>query len=129
MKKVADSLEKLVFIVCPVRNMKEEEQKFLQDYVSQLEAQGYKVHFPPRDTNQNDSVGLAICSQNRDAMQKSDEVHVYWNASSEGTKFDFGMLFMSEKPLVLINKKDVQRTPHKSFENVLLELDARYRFG
>ena len=122
-----DCLEKKIFIVCPVRNMKEEEYKFLQDYVSQLEAQGYIVHFPPRDTKQDDPIGLAICCQNREAMRKADEVHIYWNATSEGSKFDLGMLFMAQKHVVLINRDDVQRTPHKSFQNVLLELDAQYR--
>jgi hypothetical protein len=43
--------------------------------------------------------------------------------------FELGMIFMSEKPLVLKNRDFVesQRTLSKSFQNVLLELDARYR--
>lgn len=51
---------------------------------------------------------------------------IYWNESSEGSRFDFGMTFMAEKPIVLINRDKIKKTPHKSFQNVLLELDARY---
>jgi len=39
--------------------------------------------------------------------------------------FDFGMVFMAEKPIVLLNRNEIKRTGKKSFENVLLELDSR----
>jgi len=41
---------------------------------------------------------------------------------------DFGMAFMSGKPIYLKNRLAVEklRTPHKSFENVLLALDDYY---
>ncbi len=43
--------------------------------------------------------------------------------------FDFGMCFMSGKPLYLINREDVEkvRTRSVSFQNVLLALDDQYR--
>jgi len=122
-----NSLEKKIFLICPVRGINEEEAQFLQDYLSDLESKGHKVHYPPRDTNQNDPIGLNICSENRAAIRNADEIHIYYTSKSEGSKFDFGMLFMAEKPLILINKDKIKRTPHKSFENVLLELDAKYK--
>ncbi|HII15188.1 MAG TPA: hypothetical protein HA362_02650 [Nanoarchaeota archaeon] len=121
------SLEKRVFLICPVRNITGDEQKFLHGYIADLESRGYKVHYPPRDTNQNDSVGMNICAENRDAIRNADEVHVYWNAGSSGSGFDLGMAFMLGKPIKLINKDKISATPHKSFENVLLALDALYR--
>jgi hypothetical protein len=33
---------------------------------------------------------------------------------------------MGRKKFVLINKDKLERTPHKSFQNVLLELDSQY---
>lgn len=126
-KQQRDTKQKRVFIVCPVRGIEEDEKQFLQDYVSQLESQGHAVHYPPRDTKQDDPVGLRICSDNREAIEKSDEVHVYWSEKSEGTKFDLGMAFSEGKPIVLMNRDKAESTPYKSFQNVLLELDSIYR--
>ena len=119
-------LEKRIFLICPVRNITEEESQYLQDYIAALE-ENHVVHYPPRDTNQDDPIGVNICSENRQAIQDADEVHIYWNKTSYGSLFDFGMTFMKEKPLVLVNREMVQETPHKSFENVLLELDKKYK--
>ncbi len=122
-----DSPEKIIFIITPVREITDGENQFLKNYIAQLESKGYKVHFPPRDTDQTDKVGLDICAANREAMRMANEVHIYWNAKSEGSKFDFGMVFMAEKPIILINRDAVLPTPYKSFQNVLLALDAKYR--
>ena len=110
-----------------MRNITEEEAQFIQNYIAKLESQGHNVHYPPRDTNQDDPIGLNICTENKGGIRKSDEVHIYWNSASSGSKFDLGMTFMEEIPIVLFNIDKIQITPHKSFENVLLELDSRYR--
>ena len=117
-----------VFIICPVRGADPRDQFFLETYVSMLEEMGCDVHYPARDTNQYDPQGLGynICHENRDAMKWADEVHVYWTKESEGSRFDLGMALMKEKPVFLINKWDVKRTPHKSIQNVLLGLDEKY---
>ncbi len=111
------------FVICPVRNMTDEERNYLDLYVADLEGRGYKVHYPPRDTNQKDAIGISICMQNRRAIEEADEVHVYWNSSSEGSKFDFGIAFAMKKPIYIINRDDVKPTEGKSFDNVLLTLD------
>ena len=122
-----ENLEKRIFMICPVRDATNEEKQFLQDYMSRLESQWHKVHYPARDTNQDDPFGLNICSENRQAIRDADEIHIYWTKKSKGTLFDIGMMFMAGKPVVLINRVDLERTPHKSFQNVLLEIDGRYR--
>lgn len=121
------SLEKKIFLICPVRDANEEEKRFLEDYISNLEQEGHKVHYPPRDTNQNDPIGYNICRENRQAILDADEVHIYFTPKSKGTLFDIGMAFMMEKPIVFINKHEVLRTEHKSFQNVLYEWDRMYR--
>jgi len=119
--------EKSAFIIGPVRNMTEEEKRVIGGYVSKLESEGYKVHYPPRDTNQDDPIGTNIIAENREAIRNADEIHVYWNGKSKGSLFDIGMAYTLDKPIVLINRGDIKKTPHKSFENVLLELDSQYR--
>ena len=121
------SLEKKIFLICPVREADEEEKEFLQNYISNLEKEGYKVHYPPRDTNQDDPVGYNICRENRQAILDADEIHIYFAPKSKGTLFDIGMAFMMEKPVFLVNIDKIERTPHKSFQNVLLELHNMYK--
>ncbi len=197
-----------IYLLCPVRNVTLDEQAYLDNYVSGIEKQGDKVHYPPRDVNQVDSIGLRILSEHKEAMKKAKEVHAYWNKDSSGSYFDFGMaymagknpwkiinqqpkegfsdlegfiiansnligvklnqesikmskiwpeyrrvipnsgqieiefkgidklflfelgmIFMSEKPILIKNIEylKTQRTPSKSFQNVLLELDNMYR--
>ena len=123
--KVIGATQKSVFLICPVRNLEQQEKERIQSYVSGLEQDGKKVHWPPRDTNQEDSVGLRICQDNREAIRKADEVHVWWNPSSQGSLFDVGMSFAMEKKTILANPEAVQSTPHKSFNNVLLALNLQ----
>jgi len=119
-------LERRIYLTCPVRKATAEEIVFLNEYVAKAEQLGHKVYFPHRDTNQDDETGLYICMQNRAGIIWSNEIHIYWKPSSEGSIFDFGMFFMAERPLLIINKESVQKTPNKSFQNVLLELDHVY---
>jgi hypothetical protein len=117
---------KKVFIICPVRKLSEELRRVLLDYVLKLRQEGAAVHWPPDDTNQDDPIGLNICKQNREAIYAADEIHIWFDESSPGSFFDIGMTFAflknSEKKIVLINQDKVLPTPHKSFQNVLLEL-------
>jgi nucleoside 2-deoxyribosyltransferase len=120
-----DNLEKelkKIFIICPVRNMTSEEKDYLENYLSSLEAKGIKVHYPPRDTNQNDQIGFNICMENRKAILESDEIHIFYNPESTGTHFDLEMAFAFKKPIRLINK--IEGTENKSFKNVLRYLNS-----
>jgi len=118
--------QKSVFIICPVRNLTDHEKRIIENYISNLEREGYNVHYPPRDTNQKDPIGLNITTENREAIKNSDRIDIYWNPKSSGSLFDLGMAFAYKKPIKLINENDVLPTEKKSFENVLLELNKRY---
>ncbi len=109
-----------VFIICPVRNLTEIESNLIKQYIDNLENRGIQVHFPPRNTNQNDAIGYNICIENMNAIKSADEVHIFWNPSSIGSLFDFGMAFALKKKIKLINT--IEATPTKSFNNVLLKL-------
>ncbi|KKT41425.1 MAG: hypothetical protein UW30_C0008G0044 [Candidatus Giovannonibacteria bacterium GW2011_GWA2_44_13b] len=119
---------KKAFLVCSVRNATPEQKTTSESYVKNLETKGYKVHWPPRDTNQQDDlIGLRICSDNRAAIKGADEVHIMWDPNSQGSLFDIGMAFAFEKKIVLANPDAIQPTQAKSFNNVLLTLDKGFK--
>lgn len=121
-----------VFLICPVRNTSEETTRKISAYVKKLEGEGWRVHWPPRDTAQDDPVGMRICWTNGLAILTADEVHVWYDKGSQGSVFDLGMYFMATevlgtaKKLVIANPDDVDKADgKKSFPNVLLALAAK----
>ena len=112
-----------VFLICPVRNVEEEENKTIESYVLELESKGVSVYWPKRDTDQNDPIGYQICEANFEAIRSSDEVHIWWNPTSQGTLFDLGMAFALNKKIHIVNSDSVSPTESKSFTNLLLFLD------
>lgn len=118
---------KNIFLVCPVRDLSEEEREEIEEYKQGLEREGDEVYFPPENTDQSDPYGLKISLENKEGMEEADEVHVYWNEKSRGSVHDLGMLTMSEKPLHLINREDLEFTEGKSLTNVVLLRDALTR--
>jgi hypothetical protein len=105
-----------IFIICPVRSGT---PKAVEEYVAKLEKEGHQVHFPPRDTNQSDRIGISILGQNVSAIRNADEVHMWYDAASEGSHFDFGVTFALNKPLKIINPEAIQPTLTKSFANAI----------
>lgn len=102
------------FLICPVRGHDPNETK---EVVQLLERQGWNVHWPPRDTNQNDDTGLRICRDNRQAIQAADVVHVIWDGKSQGCLFDLGMAFAMGKPVYTLGLP--KATGGKSFQNMV----------
>jgi len=118
-----------VFVICPVRNADPEVVSKIEAYIKKLEADGRtEVYWPYRDTDQVDPIGFRICCDNGQGIYRADEIHFYYDPKSEGSKFDFGMLFMAsaiigpKKKVVIINRGEVIPTEGKSFANVLLAL-------
>lgn len=102
------------FLICPVRGMSPDAH---QAAVSELEAQGYTVHWPPRDTDQKDEVGLRICRDNAAAIAAADIVHVIWDGKSQGCLFDLGVAFALNKPIEPIIIPALSEG--KSFQNMI----------
>jgi hypothetical protein len=109
-----------VFLICPVRNATSDQITEMMGYISGLEAQGFKVYYPARDTNQNDNIGWRICKDNYIAIKQSKEVHIFWDSTSTGSLFDLGIAFSMNKKLKIVNINDVKETETKSFSNLLL---------
>lgn len=82
----------------------------------------------------NYSLGLENSSEEFKKLQQTrwlygsenycNPIKIDWSPTPENY-FKFGMAFMGGKPIQLVN--EVQPTPHKSYENVLLALDKRSR--
>jgi len=110
------------FIICPVRESTEAEKLFVTNYVSRLEKAGCLIHNPSRDTKQDDDpIGLRICSDNREAVRNSKTVRLYFNPTSQGTYFDLGMTFMENKPLFVINQETLAENLNEPMSRFLFE--------
>lgn len=102
------------FLICPVRGHDPNEAI---EIVHCLEAEGWVVHYPPRDTDQTDPVGLQICQTNLNAIKKSDVVHILWDGKSTGSIFDMGMAFALGKKIIILDAPPL--TEGKSFPNMM----------
>lgn len=122
-----------VFIICPVRNVPSAINEKIAAYVAKLESDGCKVYWPYRDNpHQNtDKVGTAIIDYNRSRMLWADETHIWYDKGSAGSRLDLGMFWVlveiyGPKKFIIINREEVQSTPEKSFENVILAFERSY---
>ena len=115
-------MTKDVYLICPVRNATDEECRFADQYVEDLENRGISVHYPPRDVDQtDDGVGLTLNSTHREAMLVCKEVHVIWDPNSTGSHFDLGMAFMlgATRGLPIVLAKPAAPTSARSYGNIL----------
>lgn len=83
---------KKIFIICPVTSATDKERENLKNYVDYLKNEGYLVHYPYLDTNQQET-SLNVNRINTKAIQRSDEVHIFYKRKSQGIHFDLGNLF------------------------------------
>ena len=85
------------------------------------------VYWPLENTDQNDKIGLRICTDNREAIVEADEIHIWFDTNSVGSIFDLGMVFAflkeGHKKVFIINKNQCFTTPDKSFNNIMLALE------
>ncbi len=117
-----------IFIIGPVRNVDAATYQAIASHVARLEAEGHKVHWPARgDTNQDDPIGLRICTDNREAIYLATRVDVWFDETSMGSKFDLGMLYYflgdTHKAFRVINERALGwRTSPVTLEDVLSKL-------
>ena len=103
------------FLIAPVRGYPSDTHAAI---VKKLESEGYEVHWPARDTNQNDDpTGLRICTDNAAAIGSADIVHVVWDGKSQGVLFDLGVAFALGKMVIPVNLPP--ETVERSFGNLV----------
>lgn len=100
------------FLICPVRNQDAETQEKISSFVNDPE-----VYYPKRDTEQNDTTGVNICKQNRNAIRNAKEILFLWDGKSEGCLFDLGMAFALDKKVTVVSVPPL--TDGKSFQNMV----------
>jgi hypothetical protein len=108
------------YLICPVRG---KDARTFRDIVARLEANGYVVHWPHRDTDQSDDTGFRICSDNAAAIAAAEVVHVIWDGHSQGCLFDLGIAFALRKPIIPLDLPAPREG--KSFQNMIEEWAAR----
>jgi nucleoside 2-deoxyribosyltransferase len=82
-----------------------------------------------KELNHTPSEVYSEMVKQRKEIKHAQHIEYEWRENDGKFLFDFGMAFMAEKPIILLNREEVEkkRTPHKSFQNVLLALDDMYR--
>jgi|SRR3989338_5924601 len=120
------SQQKRIFLICPVRDADESLKLALGRYVARLEARGFQVHYPAWDTKQDDPTGgYDLCRTNFRTMLDAEEIHIWYDESSNGSKFDMGGVFMMHmlgmrKNIVIANEDHILvDTQKKSFLRVM----------
>lgn len=125
--------ENKIFLICPVRNAAEEEKKILNDILNKYESKGFKVHFPPRNTNQDphdkitgeNTGGYNICLENAKAIASAKTIVIYYNKESTGSMFDLGVTYQSilnnpKKNFILENKFEYDK--NNPIDNLIIKL-------
>jgi hypothetical protein len=107
-----------IHLICPVRGVTEEQQKEIDDYVSQLMNEGHTVHNPKYAVDQSDPTGHTICSGHLRSMKMCDRVDIFWDVNSKGSHFDLGMAFALGKSIKLV-KTYQPDTDGKSYVKVM----------
>ena len=110
------------FMICPVRQ--DPGGELSRRFVLALEEEfyGWDLHWPHRDTDQEDDTGLRICQDNLEAIKRADHVFVVWDGESHGCLFDLGMAFALGKPVTWL--KLPEKTAGKSFGNMVRAWEA-----
>lgn len=126
------------FMISPVRNMPNDIDG-LFDVVKRLEngeidSIKYKVHWPIRDTKQEDHLGgSTICRYNYQKVVEADMIGVWYDPNSQGSIFDFGMAFALAKPIQVFNLprrfSDLPENGEKNFGFVLYNSASYVEFN
>ncbi len=113
--------QKRCYLICPVRGHNASET---EEVVKILEKEGWEVHWPPRDVNQDDNAtgGYRICSEHRKAMIECDKVFLIWDGESKGCLFDAGMAWALGKPLSVLECPP--ESLGKAFQNVFYRWES-----
>ena len=110
-----------IYLIHPVRKETEESKRFCDGYVGLLEEAGHTVFYPARDNpyEKIDETGSQIWTHNMAGMEPCDEVHVYWDPESTGSKSDIGMALALKKPLVVVYMDSNKKGP--CYETLILD--------
>ena len=75
--------------------------KFTKEAIDYEKKEGLVCYVPGRDTPQDSGDNIII--KNKEEMRKCDEVHILWDAVSQGTLVDLGMAMGMDKKIKIID--------------------------
>lgn len=75
------------------------------EHAHKLELEGHETYVPLRDTEQVLTTEAEILENNLKGIKWSDECHLIWDLSSQGTLFDMGCAYALGKPIRVIKTK------------------------
>ena len=118
-----------IFLISPVKDAESKALERVAAYVASMENAGHQVHWPFMDTKQEDVTGgYEICKTNFEVILQADEIHIWYDETSGGSKFDMGGVFMLvemlgwKKKVVIVNDGEVVDNAPKSFYKVFKRL-------
>lgn len=128
--------KKKIFLISPVSTSNPQNYEIVKKYVEKMENEDNEVHWPIRDTEQNDPIGINICDTNsKKIFEWADEIHIYYLKESRGIQFDIGAVYFVirilgiKKKVVFVNKEDFQNElseiSGKSFIKVIAYLEEQ----
>jgi hypothetical protein len=91
-------------------------------YKEELEKEGHEVRLPALDSHP-DWDELQVCVYNRELIRWANRIDIIWDQRSVGTVFDFGMVFMAQKPIRIVYMEP------KTFRGVMEKYEAKMREG
>ena len=71
-----------------------------EELKTRLEKEGYEVRIPAFDDHKGFDE-YDVCNYNRELIEWADVVYIIWDNRSQGSVFDFGMVFALRKPFVI----------------------------
>jgi len=123
-----------VFLISPVAKATSELNDKIGKHIALLEQSGIKVHWPIRDTNQKDPTGgYEICKINAQAILEADEIQIWYDEQSGGSKFDMGIVFVLtqilgyKKNIVIVNEKEILDNSEKSLFKVFSYINGQWK--
>ena len=111
--------------------IKSEELRKIYFYVESKEKDGHEVHWPLRDTEQEDPTGgFVVRRANFKEILDREAIYIWYAETSGGSKFDMGGVFMLtemlgyKKRIVLVNENEVIDNSKKSLFKVFKHVVA-----
>ena len=115
--KEDDCDDKIKVLIIGSHQYKEKMEK----HKLELEEEGCIVKVPAFD-DYPELDELGVCEHNRDLIRWAERIDLIWDQRSVGTIFDFGMVFMAEKPLHIVYLEP------KTVTGVMEKYEKRYLY-
>jgi hypothetical protein len=95
--------EERIAMICPVRNITEDQKKDIDNFINKQREEKKSIYCPIYHTDQNDSRGLTICRTNGTAIMNAGKIKFYFEPTSNGSWFDYGMAYFADSKFECIN--------------------------